>query len=156
MAVVPTTERKYYDNTLKQNTLATYAGALLPAAQNMQEQIAEQQAIKIDTLGTEARMKMNDITNQWRIDNESNPTDELSIKNLQKQYDEVLQSYRGQIDPLYRSQWDIIGNKLKGAFGLQNQEWGIKQKQTNAQNDIVRNMKNYEDIVFGYGVNGAS
>lgn len=154
MAIVPTTERIYYDNTLKQNTLATYAGALLPAAQNMQEQVAEQQSIKIDTLGTEARMKMNDITNQWRIDNESNPTDELSIKNLQKQYDEVLQSYRGQIDPLYRSQWDIMGNKLKGAFGLQNQEWGIKQKQKNAQNDIVRNMKNYEDIAFGYGVNG--
>ena len=61
MAIVPTTERKYYDNTLKQNTLATYAGALLPAAQNMQEQVTEQQAIKIDTLGTEARMKMNNI-----------------------------------------------------------------------------------------------
>lgn len=154
MAKIPTTERKYYDTGKKLNTLGAYAGALLPAAQSLQEMVKEQQEIKMDSLGVEARMKMNDATNEWRLQNQSNPNDPAALKDLQSQYDSILGEYRGQIDPMYRSQWDIRGNKLKGAFDVENQNWGFKQRQENAKNDIANSVDNFYKLAFSYGQSG--
>ena len=155
MVQIPTTERKYYNTTTKVNTLSAYAGALLPAAQDLQNTIKEQQEIKISSLGLEARIKMSDATNQWRLDNQSNPNDPTALKDLQNTYNSILSEYRGQIDPLYRSSWDIQGNKLKASFDLNNQEWGFKQRQINAENDIKRDMENYYKLAYGYGQTGS-
>lgn len=151
MAYIPTTERKYYNTEKKLNTLAAYSSAMLPAAQNMQEVIAQQEEIKMDSYALEARMEMNEITNNWRIQNEGNPTDPTALKDLQSQYDDVLGKYREQVDPLYRYNWDIAGNKLKGAFDLQNQEWGFAQKQKNARANIARSVDNYIKLAYQYG-----
>lgn len=155
MVQIPTTERKYYNVTPKANTLSAYAGALLPAAQDLQNTIKEQQKIKISSLGLEARMKMSDATNQWRLDNESNPNNPAALKDLQNTYNSILGEYRGQIDPLYRSSWDIQGNKLKASFDLNNQEWGFKQRQINTENDIKRDMENYSKLAYEYGQKGS-
>lgn len=154
MVHIPTTERKYYDTQKKLSTLSAYAGALLPAAQNMQQMVKEQQDIKMDSLGVEARIKMNDATNEWRLANQSNPNNPEALKDLQSQYDSILSEYRGQIDPMYRSQWDIRGNKLKGAFDLENQTWGFKQRQENAKNDIAKSVDNFYKLAFSYGQSG--
>lgn len=151
---IPTTERKYYDTGKKLNTLGAYAGALLPAAQSLQEMVKEQQEIKMDSLGVEARMKMNDVTNEWRLQNQSNPNDPAALKDLQSQYDSILGEYRGQIDPMYRSQWDIRGNKLKGAFDVENQNWGFRQRQENAKNDIANSVDNFYKLAYSYGQSG--
>lgn len=151
MAHIPTTERKYYNTEKKLNTLAAYSSAMLPAAQNLQEVIAQQEEIKMDSYALEARMEMNEITNNWRIQNENNPTDPTALKDLQSQYDDVLGKYREQVDPLYRYNWDIAGNKLKGAFDLQNQEWGFAQKQKNARANIARSVDNYIKLAYQYG-----
>lgn len=151
MAYIPTTERKYYNTEKKLNTLAAYSSAMLPAAQNLQEVIAQQEEIKMDSYALEARMEMNEITNNWRIQNEGNPTDPTALKDLQSQYDNVLGKYREQVDPLYRYNWDIAGNKLKGAFDLQNQEWGFAQKQKNARANIARSVDNYIKLAYQYG-----
>jgi hypothetical protein len=151
MAHIPTTERKYYNTEKKLNTLAAYSSAMLPAAQNMQQVIAQQEEIKMDSYALEARMEMNEITNNWRIQNEGNPTDPTALKDLQSQYDDVLGKYREQVDPLYRYNWDIAGNKLKGAFDLQNQEWGFAQKQKNARANIARSVDNYIKLAYQYG-----
>ena len=151
MVNIPTTERKYYNTEKKLNTLAAYSSALLPAAQSMQQVVQEQESIKMDTLGLQARMEMNEITNNWRMQNENNPTDPTALKDLQSQYDEVLGKYREQVDPLYRYNWDIAGNKLKGAFDLQNQTWGFKQKQVNAKRNIADSVSNYLKLAYQYG-----
>lgn len=151
MAHIPTTERKYYNTEKKLNTLAAYSSAMLPAAQNLQQVIAQQEEIKMDSYALEARMEMNEITNNWRIQNEGNPTDPTALKDLQSQYDNVLGKYREQVDPLYRYNWDIAGNKLKGAFDLQNQEWGFAQKQKNARANIARSVDNYIKLAYQYG-----
>ena len=151
MAYIPTTERKYYNTEKKLNTLAAYSSAMLPAAQNLQEVIAQQEEIKMDSYALEARMEMNEITNNWRTQNEGNPTDPTALKDLQSQYDDVLGKYREQVDPLYRYNWDIAGNKLKGAFDLQNQEWGFAQKQKNARANIARSVDNYIKLAYQYG-----
>ena len=151
MAHIPTTERKYYNTEKKLNTLAAYSSAMLPAAQNLQQVIAQQEEIKMDSYALEARMEMNEITNNWRVQNENNPTDPTALKDLQSQYDDVLGKYREQVDPLYRYNWDIAGNKLKGAFDLQNQEWGFAQKQKNARANIARSVDNYIKLAYQYG-----
>ena len=154
MVKIPTAERRFYNTQKKLNTLGAYASELLPAAQNVQEMIKDQQKIKIDTLGVEARMRMSEATNEWRLANQSNPNDPAALKELQSQYDSILGEYRGQIDPMYRGQWDIAGNKLKGAFDFQNQEWGFKQRQENAKNDIARSVDNFYKLAYSYGQSG--
>ena len=151
---IPTTERKFYNTQKKLNTLGAYANALLPVAKEAQQMVKEQQEIKMDALSVDARMRMNDVTNEWRLKNQSNPDDPTALKELQQQYDTILGEYRGQIDPMYRSQWDIAGNKLKGAFDFENQAWGFKQRQENAKNDIARSVDNFYKLAFSYGQNG--
>ena len=152
---ISTTDRKYYDTEKKINTLGAYASELLPAAKDLQAEIKEQQSIKMDKLGIEARMRMNDATNEWRLANQSNPNDQNALQDLQNQYDSILSDYRNEIDPLYRSQWDITGNKLKGAFDLENQAWGFKQRQENAKNDMADSMESYLKLAYSYGQSGS-
>lgn len=154
MVHIPTGERKYYNTTKKLNSLAAYSSALLPAAQQWQENIKEQQKIKMDTYSVDARIKMNEATNEWRMANQSNPNNPEALQQLQFTYDNILGEYREQIDPMYRSQWDIQGNKLKGAFDLDNQGWEIKQSQQNVRNDIASSIDNYYKLAYSYGQNG--
>ena len=156
MAKIPTIERQFYNTQKKVNTLSAYAGALLPAAKQLQAMVKEQQDIKIDKLSVDARMRMNDVTNEWRLANQSNPNDPNALQDLQNQYNSILSEYRGQIDPIYRGQWDIVGNKLKGAYDMQNQTWAFAQRQENAKNDIAESMDNYYKLAYSYGQNGST
>lgn len=151
MAHIPTGERKYYNTTKKLNTMAAYAGALLPAAQQWQENVKQQEEVKMDTYSVEARLKMTEATNEWRTANQSNPNNPEALQQLQFTYDNILGEYREQIDPMYRSQWDIQGNRLKGAFDINNQAWGFRQNEQNVRYNIKNSMDNYLKLARGYG-----
>ena len=154
MVQIPTTERKYYNVTPKVNTLESYAKALQPAVNQLQSVFKEQQSIKIDSLSTDARIKMNEATEQWRLANQSNPNSPEALKDIETQYNNILNEYRNQIDPIYRKNWDLTANKLRGAYSLQNQTWGIEQNKKNVTFDIQNAIKNNFSMAQGYGMNG--
>lgn len=154
MVQIPTTERKYYNVTPKVNTLEAYASALQPALNQLQNTFREQQSIKIDSLSTDAKIRMNEATEQWRLANQSNPNNPEALKDIETQYNNILNEYRNQIDPIYRKNWDLTANKLRGAYSLQNQTWGIEQNKKNVTFDIQNAIKNNFSMAQSYGMNG--
>jgi hypothetical protein len=163
MVSIPTTERKYYNFTPKVNTFYlaadtayNIAKGATQVAEKYQDYKQEQERTKMDSFTTQARLDMNKATNEWRIANESNPDDPEALKELNAQYDDIMNSYREQLSPYSRKAWDTqITTKLKGAYSLENQAWAFKQVQTNAANHIKNEVKNYNDLAFSYGSSGS-
>lgn len=151
MVTIPTEKRKYYDEVTKTNTLGTYAGALLPAAQQYQEIVRQQQEIKIDSSMTDARLQMDKITNDWREANKDNPNNPEAMKELQANYNQVFSVLRNDIDPLYRQNFDLEANKLKGGYDINNQAWALKQNQENVKYHIRNSINNYLELARNYG-----
>lgn len=158
MAKIPTTERKYYNNTPKVNTFETYATAaynIMQGAQQAYKQIkTDQEKIKIDSFSTDAQVELNDITNQWRLQNQSDPTNPDALRDLDEQYSSVFQKYREQIDPIAKVQWDSVARNMKNKYTISNQDWGFQQNQVNTENRIKLSMKNYYSMSSDYGANG--
>lgn len=163
MVSIPTTERKYYNFTPKANTFYlaadtayNIAKGAVQVAEKYQDYKQEQERTKMDSFTTQARLDMNKATNDWRIANESNPDDPEALKELNAQYDDIMNSYREQLSPYSRKAWDTqVTTKLKGAYSLENQAWAFKQVQTNAANHIKNEVKNYNDLAFSYGSSGS-
>ena len=151
MVTIPTEKRKYYDEVSKTNTLGTYAGALLPAAQQYQEVVKQQQEIKIDSSMTDARLQMDKITNDWREANKDNPNNPEAMRELQANYNQVFSVLRNDIDPLYRQNFDLEANKLKGGYDINNQAWALKQNQENVKYHIRNSINNYLELARNYG-----
>lgn len=154
MVTIPTEKRKYYDEVSKTNTLGTYAGALLPAAQQYQEVVKQQQEIKIDSSMTDARLQLDKITNDWREANKDNPNNPEAMKELQANYNQVFSVLRNDIDPLYRQNFDLEANKLKGGYDINNQAWALKQNQENVKYHIRNSINNYLELAGNYGAAG--
>lgn len=158
MVRIPTTERKFYNNQQKVNTFEAYAttayNAWLGTSKTYREIKSDQEKTKIDSFQTDANLELNDITNNWRVQNESDPTNPEALNNLNSQYEDVFSKYREQIDPIARRQWDDIARNIKGQYDLNNQKWGFKQSQLNAENYIKNSMSNYYKMASNYGVDG--
>lgn len=154
MVTIPTEKRKYYDEVSKTNTLGAYAGALLPAAQQYQEVVKQQQEIKIDSSMTDARLQLDKITNDWREANKDNPNNPEAMKELQANYNQVFSVLRNDIDPLYRQNFDLEANKLKGGYDINNQAWALKQNQENVKYNIRNSINNYLELAGNYGAAG--
>ena len=163
MVSIPTTERQHYNFQPKVNTFYlaadtayNHAKEVFKLGEKYQDYKVEEERTKMDSLTTQARLDMNKATNDWRIANESNPDDPEALKELNAQYDDIMNSYREQLSPYSRKAWDTqITTKLKGAYSLENQAWAFKQVQTNAANHIKNEVKNYNDLAFSYGSSGS-
>lgn len=142
MVTIPTTDRKYYDTTRKVNAMAEYAGALLPAAKQYQQVVYEAEKSHLVAEESKAKLEMNELTTNWRLQNLRNPFNEESLQQLQVEYDAIISQHRENIDPVLRDKWDMVGNKLKSDFQMSNQTWGFEQKTKNTVvdfNDYVDN-----------------
>lgn len=142
MATIPTTDRKYYDTERKVSAVAEYAGALLPAAKQYQQIVYETAKSHLVAEESKAKLEMNELTTNWRLQNLRNPFNEESLQQLQVEYDAIISQHRDNIDPVLRDKWDMVGNKLKSDFQMSNQTWGFEQKTKNTVvdfNDYVDN-----------------
>jgi len=142
MVTIPTTDRKYYDTTRKVNAMAEYAGALLPAAKQYQQVVYEAEKSRIYTEESSAKLEMNELTTNWRLQNLRNPFNEESLQQLQVEYDAIISQHRENIDPVLRDKWDMVGNQLKSNFQISNQTWGFNQTIRNEKEDFDTFAKN--------------
>lgn len=140
MVHIPTTERQFYNKTSKVNTLATYAEALLPAAKQYQQEVQKQQEIKIDTNTTKARIEIDNLNNQWRLQNQANPDNPEAKLQLQNDIQDVLNRYGEGIDASAKMKWNIAANKLSSAYEIANNQWSFQQRAENAKLDVAENI----------------
>lgn len=142
MVKIPTTEREYYNTERKINTLAAYAGALLKPAEQAQEVAQNFNSIKSDTYSSEARIKLDDMVDKWRLENQANPDNPQAKETLNNSMREILNGYKEQIDPTMRMDWDVTSNKMINAYSLSNQQWAADRKIENTKIDVAKNINN--------------
>lgn len=151
MVQIPTTERQFYNTERKLNTLAAYAGDLLKPAEQAGKLAAQYENIKMDNFTTKARLELDNLTQDWRKKNQANPKNVEALKDLETQYQEKLNLYREQIDPMSRLQWDSTANKMIGAYKSSNNSWGEQQLFNNTKLYVAENIKNNLDIARTHG-----
>ena len=88
---------------------------------------------------TQATMELNALSNQYQIDNESNPA--ANIKQFQKDRQKIFDNLGKGISPLYKQQWVEKTGQLKNRSDLTMQAWEIKQAQENTVNSINKTIK---------------
>ena len=154
MVRIPTTERQFYNTVKKVNTLGAYADALLPAAQEYKQTLLDQQKIKIDTNLTKARIELDNLNNQYRLDNQGNPDNPDAKLKLQQDMRNVLNRFGAEIDSIAKLEWERSANKLASGYDISNNDWAFKQRAENAKVDVAENMRLNLDMAFNSGLAG--
>lgn len=154
MAHIPTASRKFYDNSVKADSLGMTAKAVAPAIHDMQRTFAQQQDIKIDTNTTKARIEIDELNNQWRLQNQANPNNPEAKLQLQNGIHDILSKYGEGIDPSAKMKWNIAANKLTSAYEMSNNQWAIAQRAQNAKIDVAENINANLQIARSAGRSG--
>ena len=154
MVNIPTTERRFYNNTGKVNTLGAISSALLPAAQDAQKTYMQQQQIKIDTNTTKARVEIDDFTNQWQLANQGNPNSQTARKEWQNGVQDILNKYGSEIDPIAGQSWNLAATKITEGYNQGLNQWALNQNAQNVKLDIADNMSTNLQRAYTSGQNG--
>ena len=135
MVTIPTTDRQFYDNEKKTNTLQTYSDAIKPAIDELNTIYKEQEMLKIKASLAMAGYEIQDITEKWRNENKNNLLDVDARNALNAEYEQILANGKTKIDPMYRNEYDIQANELKQRLNKSNFDWIVKQRNSNANTD---------------------
>ena len=154
MVNIPTTERRFYDNSTKVNSLGATSSALVSAAKDMQRTYMQQQQIKIDTNSTKARVEIDEFTNQWRLANQGNPNNQEARKEWSNGVQEILNKYGSEIDPIAGQSWNLTATKLTESYNQGLNQWAITQNAENVKLDIADNMVANFQLAKNAGISG--
>lgn len=154
MVRIPTTERQFYNTVRKVNTLAATANALMPAAQQYKQTLLDQQKIKIDTNLTKARIDLDKLNNQYRLDNQGSPDNPKAKLKLQQDMRKILSDYGAGIDPIAKMDWERSANKLASGYEIANNDWAFKQRAENAKLDVAENVNANLSLARSAGMRG--
>lgn len=140
MVSIPTTQREFFNTQPKVNTLGAVASALEPAAKTYKRQLVEQQRVKIDTESTKARVEIDNLVNQWQLQNQSRPDDPEARAQLKSDIQDILNRYGSQIDPVAKMDWDRTAGKLSSVYELGMNTWARNQRAENVKLDVAENI----------------
>lgn len=154
MVRIPTTERQFYNTARKVNTLAATANALMPVAQQYKQTLLDQQKIKIDTNLTKARIDLDKLNNQYRLDNQGNPDNPGAKLKLQQDMRKILSDYGAGIDPIAKMDWERSANKLASGYEIANNDWAFKQRAENTKLDVAENINANLSLARSAGMRG--
>lgn len=140
MVSIPTTQREFFNTQPKVNTLGAVASALEPAAKTYKRQLVEQQRVKIDTESTKARVEIDNLVNQWQLQNQSRPDDPEARAQLKSDIQDILNRYGSQIDPVAKIDWDRTAGKLSSAYEFGMNTWARNQRAENVKLDVAENI----------------
>ena len=154
MVRIPTTERRFTNTVSKVNTLGAFADALKPAAQEYKQTLLDQQKIKIDTNLTKARIELDNLNNQYRLDNQRKPDNPEAKLKLQQDMRNVLNKYGADIDPIAKLDWERSANKLTSGYEIANNDWAFKQRAENAKLDVAENINANLSLAKSAGMRG--
>ena len=154
MVRIPTTERQFYNTTQKVNTLGAFAEAMIPAAQDYKQTLLDQQKIKIDTNLTKARIELDSLNNQYRLNNQGSPDNPDAKLKLQQDMRNILNKYGAGIDPIAKLDWERSANKLASNYEISNNNWAFEQRAENAKLDVAENINTNLSLAKSAGMRG--
>lgn len=100
-------------------------------------------------LSTKFLAKNNEINTKYQSDPD-NPERE---KELQESFQLLSEEYK--VNPLCSNQWKNIKDDVYNRYKQYNAGWALKQKQTNAQNDLKNTYENLKNQISMLGMNDA-
>lgn len=154
MVNIPTTSRQFYNNVGKVNTLKAYADALQPAANSYQEQLKQEQKIRIDANATKGRAEADEFVRQLQLQYQRTPNSDEYKQAMKEGLNEIWKKYGADIDPLMQGVWQQTVNKLNVGYDEASNQWAWKQRQENAKLDLAEGMNANYDLALNAGKAG--
>ncbi|MEE9356566.1 MAG: hypothetical protein V3U75_13330 [Methylococcaceae bacterium] len=108
-------------------------------AENMFD-VANEAKLAADS--SQAQLDLNELDNQYRINNQSDPFNKEAQKQYRERRKEMFNGYISNMNPFYRDEWLATSKNLADKSDLNNQTWGFKQTQNNTVNSINTSIKN--------------
>lgn len=103
---------------------------------------------------SKAKVQMMETTNQWRIDNEADPTNRESLGKLNKAYDQILGQYTDKVGMLSRGDWAKAMNNVKSQYQMDNLQWTQKQTVKNVERRVNDSMQSSLTMFADLGSKG--
>lgn len=153
MVNIPTTSRQFYNNVGKVNTLKAYADALQPAANSYQEQLKQEQKIRIDANATKGRAEADEFVRQLQLQYQRTPNSDEYKQAMKEGLNEIWKKYGADIDPLMQGVWQQTVNKLNVGYDEASNQWAFKQRQENAKFDMAEGMNVNYSLAYTHGNN---
>ena len=102
---------------------------------------ANQKAKVAENLSS-AQYELNDLDNQYRIKNESNPFDAKALQNYKKDRQSLFTKYDSDISSFYSGDWSNATLQLSDQSDTSMQNWGYKQSAKNAVTSFNKTIDN--------------
>jgi len=90
----------------------------------------------IKTYMSQANADMLQLTNQWRVDNQSDPSSQEALGKLHSGYDKILTQYGQKVGMFGKRDWLQVTERLKAQYRSDNVNWADHQTTVNAENGI--------------------
>ena len=136
---------------LSQAHMFNSIAAIGKTVQAMQE---KKDVAKMNDYLADSQIQMIEATNNWRVENEADPTNPQALQKLNKSYDDILGGYNDKIGIMSRPKWIEASKKIKNQSKLNNIQWGVKKEVANAEGRINSSIEKNLDIAVGYGTSG--
>jgi hypothetical protein len=150
-------KREVTDVTIPQDNTAQGVNSLADTAMGFVDLQKKKDLANMNDFMADAQLQMLDVTNKWRIENETDPTNQEATTKLHANYDKILGQYNNKVGLLSRGDWIQATNKIKNQYQLDNLQWGQKQTVVNMENrtndSIDKNLQMFRNLGKTFDVN---
>lgn len=132
-------EPQVLDVSVGQTQANGLVGALADAGIQM---IKQGQQAKITENSSKAQLDIAKLDNEFRIKAEADPFNKELGQEYLAQRNAILDTYKGEIDPSFRMDWDEGARRIAANSDAQMQAWQYKQTNINTKTSISNAMEN--------------
>jgi hypothetical protein len=129
-------QRQVTDVTIPQDNTAQGLNSLADTAMGFVDLQKKKDLANMNDFMADAQLQMLDVTNKWRVENESDPTNQEATAKLHANYDKILGQYNDKVGLLSRGDWIQSTNKIKNQYQIDNLQWGQKQTVVNMESRV--------------------
>jgi hypothetical protein len=152
MAKVQISDRQYYSNTrnIEPKKVDTGMSNILDKATKVASSIIQANAESgLNETLSQAQSELRVLTNDYRINNQSNPYDNQEFKQKRK---DLFDRLKENISPLSRMEYISKTKQLEFNSDEDNNIWALKQTQQNVNTNLSNSIKNNLSNAFNMGV----
>lgn len=140
----------------EENYSSLSAGEFVGAAAKMGQQIfTSSQEAKIVENASRASLEINKLTNEYQTKYSHDPMNQEALRDYQLRRKEIVDSFGGDVSPLFKGMWNETANKLSFGNDAQIQTWGYKQALENTRTSMEESRKNFLMSALAEGENFA-
>lgn len=129
--------------TVAQEVVRDPSGAATQLASVGQQIIKQSQDAKIAEGLSSATLQINQLNEQFKVDNQSDPFNAETMREYTQARDEILAGVSEGVSPLFRNSFNTQAQRLKSNSDVNIQSWQFKQSRTNTARSLEESAKNY-------------